>query len=152
MTFAHARLLLVAIPAWCWALLWLVPRAAQADALSAEFRAYDWTSLLYAGALGLLGGALALIVALASDRRVVREVWGESWRNTLVSPIGGVAMYLVLKGLVGLGWVVLSTEPRFALIVGAGWAGIELFVWGRGVAGRAAAAFAEWAINRGGKP
>lgn len=149
MKFAHAPLLSALVPAWVSALLWVVPHAAKADTLSVEFHRYDWLSLLYAGALGLLGGGLALIVALASDKRVVREVWSESWRNALVSPIAGAAMFLCLKALAGLGWLSLTVEPRFALIVGAGWAGIAFFAWGREFAGKAAAAFSEWAINRG---
>lgn len=145
---ARIRALAVAVPAWCWALLWLWPRAARADALSREFRLYDWGSLGYAAALGLLGGALALIVALATDRRVVREVLAEGARNALVSPIAGAAAYLMLKAAAAEGWLTLATEPRFLLIVGAGWAGIAFFAWLRESAGRAAAALAEWVINR----
>lgn len=149
MRFFHGPLLAALIPAWVAALLALHSQAVRADPLSTEFRAYDWWSLMYAAALGLLGGALAMIVALASDRRAVREVWAESWRNALVSPIGGLAMYLGLRGLAGAGWLTLTVEPRFALIVGAGWAGIAFFAWGRDTAGKGAAALAGWLVNRG---
>lgn len=145
----HVRAVAVAVPTWCWAFLWLWPRAAAADALSAEFLLYDWWSLAYAAGLGLLGGALAMIVALATDRRVVLQVLTESGRNAVVSPIAGAAAYLGLKALTAAGWIpALTTEPRFLLIVGAGWAGIAFFRWVRGIAGQGAASLATWLVNR----
>lgn len=147
--FAHARAVLVALPLWAFAFLWLWPRAVRAESLSAEFRLYDWTSLLYAGALGLLGGCLALIVALATDRRVVLQVLAEGARNAMVSPIAGAAAYLLLKAAAAQGLFSVSTEPRFLLIVGSGWAGIAFFAWLREMAGRGATGLAEWVIHRG---
>lgn len=151
MKLAHARETAAAVLTWCAALMWLWPRAALADAaLSAEFRLYDWWSLLYAACLGLLGGSLALIVALATDRRVVFEVFKESGRNAVVSPIAGAAAYLGLKALAAFGWLpVLSTEPRFLVIVGCGWAGIAFFGWVRAAAGQGAATLAAWLARKG---
>jgi hypothetical protein len=145
----HARAIAVAVPAWCWALFWLWPRALRAESLSRDFRLYDWNSLIYAALLGLLGGALALIVALATDRRVVLEVFKESGRNALVSPIAGAAAYLLLNAAGAMGWFTASTEPRFLLIVGSGWAGIAFFQWIASVAGKGAAAVGDWLITRG---
>jgi hypothetical protein len=130
MKIAHARAVLVALPVWFYSLVWLWPRAARAESrLSPQFWTFDWASLGYACMLGLLGGGLALIVALASDRRVVVEVLKESARNAMVSPIAGAAAYLVLKGAAAMNWFVLSTEPRFLVIVASGWAGIAFFQW-----------------------
>lgn len=150
MKIVHTQAVAVAVPSWCLAFIWLWPRAARAEVLSAEFRLYDWTSLLYAGALGLLGGALALIVALATDRRVVMQVLAESGRNALVSPIAGAAAYLLLKAAAAQGYFTVTTEPRFLLIVGCGWAGIAFFQWLRESAGKGAAALAGWLVK--GKP
>jgi hypothetical protein len=147
---AHARALALFVPAWCWAVLWwLWPRAAQADALATDMRLYDWRSLGYAALLGLGGGGLALIVSLATDRRVVLTVLAESARNAMVSPIAGAADYLLLKSAAALGWFSVATEPRFLLIVAGGWAGIAFFAWLKEISGKAAAVAGEWLINRG---
>lgn len=148
MKFAHARALLVALPSWLMAALWLWPRWVRAQALSNEVRLYDWTSLGFAAALGLLGGFLALLVALATDRRVVVDVLAEGSRNALVSPIAGAAAYAMLKAAAALSWFTLPTEPRFLVIVGAGWAGIAFFQWARETAAKGAKALAEWYIGR----
>ncbi|HEY8359262.1 MAG TPA: hypothetical protein VIL30_17575 [Ramlibacter sp.] len=146
---AHARAVGLAFLTWCSGFLWLWPRAVRAATLEAEFRVYDWTSMFYAGCLGLLGGMLALIVALASDKRVVMEVVKESGRNALVSPIAGAGAYLLLKTIASLGWLTLSTEPRFLIIVGSGWAGIAFFQLVREGAGKLAVALASWLVKRG---
>ena len=148
MKLYHAPALAVALPTWLLALLWLWPRAVMAESLSAEFKGYDWTSVLYASALGLLGGALALIVALATDRRVVHEVLVESGRNAMVSPIAGAAAYLGLKAAAAMGWFTISTEPRFLVIVASGFAGIAFFQWVRGLGIDGAASFRAWIVER----
>lgn len=149
---AHARALLFAFPTWCIALLWLWPRAVQAEALAKEVRGYDWPSLGYAAALGLLGGCLALIYALATDRRVVVEVLKEAGRNALVSPLAGLVAYMLLKALAALDWLTLSTEPRFVVIVGAGWAAIAFIEWVRAMAAKGATNVGGWLLTRGEKP
>lgn len=149
---AHERAVLIAAPLWSICLLWLWPRAARAEALSAEIWRYDWASMGYACLLGLMGGALSLIVALATDRRVVVEVLREGTRNAIVSPIAGAGAYAGLKTLAALGWFTASTEPRFLVIVAAGYAGIASIEWARAVGGKLAAAAGEWLVNRGGKP
>jgi hypothetical protein len=146
---AHFRTVSALSFAWTFALFWVFPRAVQAGTLSSDITVYDWISLAYACALGLLGGCLSLIVALASDRRVVGEVLLEGGRNALVSPIAGAAAYLMVDAAASMGWVGLSPVTRFLVIVGAGWAGVAFFVWARDLAGKAATTFAEWVINRG---
>lgn len=137
-SLAHARAVLVAVPVWTFLFAWLWPRAVRAEALSAEIFLFDWKSLGYACALGLLGGVLSLIVALATDRRVVTEVIKESARNALVSPIAGAAMYAFLKWAGAADWFTLTTEPRFGLIVAAGYAGIAAILWLQGLIGAGA--------------
>ena len=149
----NARTRTVAAMAFLWALalIWLVPRAVQAGTLSGDVIGYDWTSLSYACGLGLLGGFLALIVALATDDRIVGDVMREGARNAMVSPIAGAAAYLMVDAAGSMNWIALSTVTRFLAIVGAGWAGVAFFAWARTTAQKAATALAEWVINRGGK-
>lgn len=131
---AHARALLVALPLWVFLVAWLWPRAARAEALAAEFWLFDWKSLGYAAMLGLAGGFLNLIYALATDRRVVTQILLESGRNGMVSPIAGAGAYLGLKLATWAGGVHLPTEPRFLVIIAAGYAGIAVIEWTKGLA------------------
>lgn len=151
MNIAHRPTVTGLATAWCFAVLWLWPRAVRAGTLSSDMKAYDWASLGYACALGLLGGVLALIVALATDRRVVTQVLGEGVRNALVSPIAGAVAYLALEAVTALQWWQAPTVARFLLIVGAGWAGIAFFEWVRSLASRGAVRVGEWLVA-GGKP
>lgn len=149
MTIAHRPTVTALTGAWAVVALWLWPRAVRAGTLAGEVKAFDWPSLGYACALGLLGGVLALIVALATDGRVVKEVLGESLRNAMVSPIGGALAYLMLESLASMSERYhFSTVTRFLVIVGAGYAGIAFFTWVRGVAARGAAGFGEWLVVR----
>lgn len=145
----RARLGAVLSVCWVWTALWLWPLAVSAGTLSADVNVYDWTSLGYAGALGLLGGVLALIVALATDRRVVREVLGEGVRNAIVSPIAGGVAYLLLESAAAAGWYTAPAMVRFACLVGAGWAGSAFFVWLRAGVARLAAALADRLVAKG---
>jgi len=149
MKIQHSASVSVLSSAWAVVALWLWPRAVQAGPLSGDFGVYDWTSLAYAALLGLMGGALALIVALATDRRVVLQVLGEGLRNALVSPIAGMAAYLMADAVSGMGWVTLPSGGRFLVIVGSGWAGIAFFAWARETAGKAASALGDWLVKRG---
>lgn len=149
MTIAHRPTVTALSAAWAITVLWLWPRAVRAGTLAGEVKAFDWSSLGYACALGLLGGFLALIVALASDTRVVKEILEEGLRNALVSPIGGAIAYLLLEGLASLSERYhFSTVVRFLVIVGAGYAGIAFFTWVRGVTAQGAVSVGEWLVNR----
>jgi hypothetical protein len=147
----HAKAVVWLFSTWCIAVAWLWPHAVRAGTLSADLRVYDWSSLGYAAALGLLGGLLALIVALATDHRVLMEVLKESLRNALVSPIAGTAAYLLLEAMGSLGWLMLPAVGRFLVIMGSGWAGIAFFIWARDVASKGATAFGQWLVARGAK-
>jgi hypothetical protein len=147
----HAKAVVWLFATWCISLAWLWPHAVQAGTLSADLRVYDWHSLGYAAALGLLGGLLALIVALATDHRVLMEVLTESLRNALVSPIAGAAAYLLLESMNGMGWIMLPSVGRFLVIMGSGWAGIAFFVWARGAVSIGAVEVGKWLVSRGAK-
>jgi hypothetical protein len=151
MKFAHTRALALALPAWTFAVAWVWPRAARAEALSSEVHTYDWTSVAYAGGLGLLGGGLALMVALATDKRVVTEVFRESARNAFVSPLGGILAFPCLKAGTALDLFSLTTEPRFLVIVASGYAGIALIEWVRSLftagAPRVRDGLIEWGVS-----
>lgn len=147
----HRKAVIWMLGAWCWAVAWMWPHAVRAGTLSADIRGYDWISLAWSAGLGLLGGVLALIVALATDQRVLQEVFKESLRDALVSPIAGAGAFLLLEFLNALGWLALPSVGRFLVIVGCGWAGIAFFVWARDVAGKGATAFGEWLVARGAK-
>jgi hypothetical protein len=145
----HPRAVSALSACWAFAASWLMPRAALAASLRIDVHVYDWTSLGYAAALGLLGGLLALIVSLATDTRVVSQVLKEGGRNALVSPIAGMAAYLLVEAAFDANLFAVPPVGRFLVIVGSGWAGIAFFVWLRGSALKAAQALAEWVIAKG---
>ena len=145
----HAKAVAWLFGFWCLAVVWLWPHAVMAGTLSADVKVYDWWSLLLAAAIGVLGGILALIVALATDHRALLEVTKEGLRNITVSPFGGMVAYLVLEAVSSLGWVVLPAVLRFLVIGACGYAGIAFFVWAKVMAGRVAGAFGDWLIKKG---
>lgn len=150
-TLAHGRSMLVAALCWLQGLLWLWPRVVEASTLASDVKGYDWMSLAYAGGLGLLGGGLALIVALATDRRVVLGVLGEGLRNAMVSPIAGAMAYVGLEAIVAWRWVdPLAPAVRFLGIVGSGWAAIPFIEWVRGLAQRFVGFVGDWLVARAG--
>jgi hypothetical protein len=124
----HSKSVISLSISWVWAVVWMWPYAVSAGTLTGDLRAYDYTSLGWGAALGLLGGLLALIVALATDRRVVSQVLTESLRNALVSPIAGAAAFLALEGMVGMGWFFPPPVGRFLILIASGWAGTAFFV------------------------
>lgn len=148
MKIAHTSLVSILSIVWLVmaAILW--PLSAYAASLSADVKVYDWLSLLAACGIGMLGGLGALIVALASDEKVVLHVTRDSLRNMIVSPIAGAAVYLLIEAMEDLN---LTPGKRFFAIGFAGWAGIEFFVRGRKVALEWLDSVAKWIINRGAK-
>jgi hypothetical protein len=147
----HRKAVIWLFGAWCWAVVWMWPHAVRAGTLSADIKGYDWISLAWSAGLGLLGGVLALIVALATDHRVLLEVFKESLRNALVSPIAGAGAFLLLEFLNALGWIALPSVGRFLVIVGCGWAGIAFFVWAKGMAAKWSVMFGNWLVTMGAK-
>lgn len=152
MKIAHARLVFWLALMWVGIVAALWPAAVRAGTLSADIKLYDWLSLTYAGAFGILGGVLALIVALATDSRVVPDVLREGLRNIIVSPIGGAAAFLIIESATSMTGFNLSPVGRFIVIGGSGWAGVAFFVWARDTATRIAFSFANWVVKQGPKP
>ena len=152
MKIAHARLVFWLLLLWAGAVLALWPLAVRAGTLSDDAKLYDWLSLSFAGGFGILGGVLALIVALATDDRVVSHILREGLRNIIVSPIGGAVAYLLIEWSTSLAGFNLSPVGRFVVIGGSGWAGVAFFVWVRDGAKRMAVSFANWVIKQGPTP
>ena len=118
---------LVAIWLACYATLsWAGTTLAQ------DVRAYDWESLAWAGAAGLLGGLGRFILSLASDRNVVLRVPPGWWRDALTSIIAGLVGYVVVQGaaaVVVAYWSAsgIPRDARTLILVGAGWMGLRFF-------------------------
>ena len=100
--------------------------------LSQDVRAYDWESLAWAGAAGLLGGVGRFILSLASDQNVVLRIPPGWWRGVLASVLAGLAGYVVVQGAAAV--VVAYWSPsgiprdaRTLILVGAGWMGLRFF-------------------------
>ncbi len=118
---------LVAVWLACYATLsWAGTTLAQ------DVRAYDWESLAWAGAAGLLGGVGRFILSLASDRDVVLRIPPGWWRGVLASVLAGLAGYVVVQGgsafvQTYLGMQGVPRDVRTMILVVAGWMGLRFF-------------------------
>lgn len=63
-----------------------------------DVMAYDWMSLLFATAAGLLGGAARTILSLVSERALVGNVKTLLFKDLVVALFGGFFMYLGIQG------------------------------------------------------
>lgn len=63
-----------------------------------DILAYDWMSLLFAAAAGLLGGAARTIFTLVSERALVGNVKTLLLKDLVVAVFGGALMYLAIQG------------------------------------------------------
>lgn len=120
----HAKLVNRLIPIWflCYAgLSWAASSFAQ------DVRGYDWESLLWSGAAGLLGGAFRTILTLAGDGRVVLDILKESWKDAIVALIAGLAAYVVIQGVNSTHYFDIPRDLRMLIIVGAGWTRMGFF-------------------------
>lgn len=126
---AHARAIGFFMPAWLFMVVWLVPRAAEAATLvdyDQGIRALNWGSIGLAALTGFAGGFGMLVLALATDTRVVREVLKEGLLNALASPIMGLLMYATLQAVRSFGWSV-PFELSFISVLAAGMAAVPLW-------------------------
>lgn len=121
---------------------------AYARTLREDLLQYDWISLGDAAGIGVAGGVMALVVSLATDKRIVKDILLESVRNLVVSPIGGAGAYLAMDAMSTSGWVDFPTVLRFLIIAIAGWAGVALFVWAKSLVTSLSVVVAEWIIKR----
>lgn len=82
--------------------LWLLCFSALSYAAGTTFAedvaAYDWISLLFAGAAGLLGGAGRTILTLVSDKQFVGNLRWVLLKDLVVALIGGGFAYLCIQG------------------------------------------------------
>ena len=97
------------------------------NTLAQDLIAYDWMSLVFAAAAGLLGGAARTIFTLVSERAIVGNVKTLLLKDLVVAVIGGAAMYLAIQGYnsaVGVMTIIalppIARDLRVLLIVGAG--------------------------------
>ena len=114
----HAKLVNVLGLLWLWCfagLTWAANTFAQ------DVRGYDWESLLWGAAAGLLGGALRTILTLATDSRVVLDILRESWKDAIVALIGGGVAYALVQAAASLHLFEVSRDLRMLIIVGFGW-------------------------------
>lgn len=82
--------------------LWLMCFCALSYAATTSFAqdvaAYDWTSLLLAGAAGLLGGAGRTLLTLVSEKAFVGNLRWVLLKDLVVALIGGGFAYLCIQG------------------------------------------------------
>lgn len=97
------------------------------NTLAQDLMVYDWMSLVFAAAAGLLGGAARTIFTLVSERAIVGNVKTLLLKDLVVAVIGGAAMYLAIQGYnsaVGAMTIVslppIARDLRVLFIVGAG--------------------------------
>jgi len=133
---AHARAVALFATVWLWLLAWLAPRFAMAAALvpyDAGIRALNWPAIGLAALTGFAGGVAMLVLALATDQRVVREILAEGVRNAIASPITGLMAYGVLQAAAALGWRA-PFEVSFVVLLLAGMGAVPLVGFFQGTA------------------
>lgn len=114
----------IALGAWlatysglCWA----------SNTLAQDIIQYDWLSLLFAIAAGLLGGAARTIYTMVSSQSVVGNIKTLLMKDLIVAMIGGAAMYLFVQGwnswtssMTSITLPGIQRDLRVLFIVGAG--------------------------------
>lgn len=128
--FAHGRVLSILTPLWLLWVVWLFPRLSYAGSLDYDqgIRDLNWSAIGLAALTGFAGGFGMLILALATDKRVVRAVMREGLRNALASPIMGLLAYGVLQAVSSFGWRI-PFEVSFVAVLVAGMAAVSLWAF-----------------------
>jgi hypothetical protein len=92
-----------------------------------DVAAYDFLSLLFAMAAGLLGGAARTILTLASEKQLVGNVKMVLLKDLVVALFGGGMAYLLIQGfnsvahsLTVVALPTITRDLRVLLVVGAG--------------------------------
>lgn len=92
-----------------------------------DVAAYDWMSLVFAAAAGLLGGAARTIFTLVSERAIVGNVKTLLLKDLVVAILGGAIMYLAIQGYNSAASAItmislpgITRDLRVLFIVGAG--------------------------------
>lgn len=115
--------------------LWLLCYAGLAMAtpsFAQDIRTLDFESIMWAGAAGVLGGALRTILTLASERKAVYNIPLEALKDLIVALIAGLVAYIALQGVGSVMTTYWTISPipkdlRLLIIVGAGWARMGFF-------------------------
>jgi hypothetical protein len=116
----YVNLLLLA-----WALT--AARVAFASTLTQDVFSWDYSSLMWGGIAGLLGGTLRTIFTLATDSRVVFSILKESIKDLIVSMIAGGVAYCILLAVESRWPGFITREIRMVVIVAAGWMRVAFF-------------------------
>ncbi|QHJ00129.1 hypothetical protein GT347_20375 [Xylophilus rhododendri] len=93
-----------------------------------DILAFDWMSLLFAAASGLLGGAARTILTMISPRALVGNVAVLLMKDLIVALFGGAVVYMLIQGYNSwAGSLTVVTLPpiardlRVLLVVAAGY-------------------------------
>jgi hypothetical protein len=93
-----------------------------------DILAFDWMSLVFAAASGLLGGAARTIITMISPRALVGNVKVLLMKDLVVALVGGAVVYMIIQGYnAWAGSLSLITLPpvardlRVLLVVAAGY-------------------------------
>lgn len=103
----------------CYSVL-LHAHAAGIIPLSEEAYAYDYESLAWAAAFGLMGGVFRTILSLMSERVILLNIWRTMARDLVFALIGGAAVYVLVQWLATLMPNVFGKELRMLAILIAG--------------------------------
>lgn len=91
-------MLLVNRLAGLWLMCFCALSYASTTTFAQDVAAYDWTSLLLAGAAGLLGGAGRTLLTLVSEKAFVGNLRWVLLKDLVVALIGGGFAYLCIQG------------------------------------------------------
>lgn len=81
-----------------WLMCFCMLSYAASTTFAQDVAAYDWTSLLLAGAAGLLGGAGRTLLTLVSEKQFVGNLRWVLLKDLVVALIGGGFAYLCIQG------------------------------------------------------
>ena len=118
----HPKSVSFLILLWLWSYTRLVA-ASPLGPFSEDVQGYDFESLLYAAATGLLGAAGRTIYALASDRVIVGSLWRQVFKDMVVASLGGMAAFAIVTYLAPYAPGILTREARMLAIVAVGASG-----------------------------
>lgn len=124
----HPKSVSFLILLWLWSYTKLVSAAALGP-FSADVQDYDFESLLYAAATGLLGAAGRTIYALASDRVIVGSLWRQTLKDMVIASLGGMVAFALVTFCAPYAPSILTREARMLIIVGVGASGGRWVNW-----------------------
>lgn len=105
---------------WLWSYTNLLYATVALGPFSADVQGFDFESLLYAAAAGLLGGAGRTIYSLASDKVLVGSLWREGLKDGVIAILGGMVAFVLVTYLANYWPGVFTREARMIAIVLAG--------------------------------